>query len=416
MAREPERLVDRAAELVAEAVVDAADADTAYARTVERLLRLLRAQLGMQVAWISEFGAGEQVYRFVDAADGCVAPAVGDSAPLSSTYCAQVLAGRIPSVIPDTRAEPAAAMLEATFTLHVGAYLGVSLTDTTGVVSGRMCLVSNLPMPALGERDLLTVQLVADLVQDLHRRLVAGEDAQRRSAALRRRLEAIIAGDGRHPVVQPIRDIATRSVVAVEALTRFGDPEYQPPQWFDLASTLGLRRELEIAAAEAQLELLDLPDGPPVVAVNLSPSTIASGALDALLASHDPARVIVEVTEYAPVEDYDQLHLALAPHRVRGLRVAIDDVGAGYANLAHVLAIRPDVVKIDMSLVQGLTDDKVRQALVTALVSFAAEVGATLVAEGVESEADLDTLARLHVPMAQGFVLDQPASWQPAAR
>jgi EAL domain-containing protein (putative c-di-GMP-specific phosphodiesterase class I) len=123
----------------------------------------------------------------------------------------------------------------------------------------------------------------------------------------------------------------------------------------------------------------------------------------------DVSRVIVEITEHAAVPDYAALHRALGPHRDAGLRLAVDDAGAGYASFRHILNLRPDLIKVDSSLVSRIDLDAAQQALVRSLLTFAENSGAVLLAEGVETQGELDELARIGVPLVQGFLLARPS-------
>ncbi len=122
---------------------------------------------------------------------------------------------------------------------------------------------------------------------------------------------------------------------------------------------------------------------------------------------------MLEITEHEAVEDYDSLIDALQDLRAQGVRVAIDDAGAGFASMRHTLQIAPDIVKLDLSLTHGIDSDHARQALATALVSFAEEMGITIVAEGIETEAQLAKLIDLGVRYGQGFYLAEPAPRYP---
>jgi EAL domain-containing protein (putative c-di-GMP-specific phosphodiesterase class I) len=378
----------------------------AEAGVVQRLLHLLRRTVGMEVAWTSEFRGSSQVLRFVDVAPGLPGPVPGTEVPLSEAYCVRVLAGAMPPFIPDTRLDPEAVLIPATQEMHLGAYLGVPLVGPDGAVEGMVCATSTAPRPELSADDVATARLIADVIQDVHRRALSSSAAQRRRRALLDEVVDLCQGHGRHVVLQPVVELRTGREVAVEALTRFDDASRNTAQWFATASALGLGHDLELAAAVSALEAA--ADGGRAVAVNLSPDVIVQGALDRLLVGSDPQGVVVEVTEHAPVESYAALDRALAGHRERGLRVAVDDVGAGYASMAHVVRMHPDIIKIDLSLVRGIDHDPVRQALVEALTVFGRRLGADVVAEGVETAAEREALVALGVTYAQGFLFGPP--------
>jgi EAL domain-containing protein (putative c-di-GMP-specific phosphodiesterase class I)/CheY-like chemotaxis protein len=232
------------------------------------------------------------------------------------------------------------------------------------------------------------------------------------AALLRRSIRAlkVIQGEGLAVALQPIVDLETGAIDGVEALARFSPPppEWGPLQWFQEAEAVGLRVELEQAALVRCLEELNkLPDRW-FLAVNLSPDTITTEATAKSLQHEQSSRIIVEITEHAPVTDYDEVFEALADFRSRGGRLAIDDAGAGFASLRHVVALLPDVIKLDISLTRGIDQDRNRRALASAMISFATEIGATIVAEGIETPEVLEALRALGVRYGQGFHLGRP--------
>jgi EAL domain-containing protein (putative c-di-GMP-specific phosphodiesterase class I) len=118
--------------------------------------------------------------------------------------------------------------------------------------------------------------------------------------------------------------------------------------------------------------------------------------------------VVLEVTEHAPIDSYAGLSDALTGLRGH-VRIAVDDAGAGYAGLQHILQIRPDIVKLDISPVRDLDTDPVRRALISGMVSFARDAGFVLLAEGIETESELVALRALGVSLGQGYLLGRPA-------
>ena len=205
-------------------------------------------------------------------------------------------------------------------------------------------------------------------------------------------------------------DLGTGDVRGFEALCRFHGEPYRPPDVvFAEADGVGLGQELELAVAARALEALRaLPEGV-YVSINASPATLASGRLPGILDGHPPARVLVEVTEHVDVPDYGALIAEARRLGARGVRLAVDDAGAGYAGLAHILRLRPDVIKLDRSLITGLDADEARRSLVAAMVQFGARTGAAIVAEGIETRAERAALAALGVPLGQGWALGRPA-------
>ncbi len=213
------------------------------------------------------------------------------------------------------------------------------------------------------------------------------------------------------PVFQPIVDLARGTVLGFEALARFpSQPGRNPAAMFAQAHGCGLGPELEAASISAALAVDGRPAGT-WLAVNVSPSALASRPVrDALPA--DLNGILIELTEHELVAGDDALTAGIADLRERGALIAVDDAGAGYSGLMQVMHVRPDVVKLDRDLTDGIHADPAKTALVEAFVRFARRTGAVLCAEGVETLEDLTTLADLDVSWGQGYVLGRPvAPW-----
>ncbi|HET9519688.1 MAG TPA: EAL domain-containing protein [Candidatus Limnocylindrales bacterium] len=220
------------------------------------------------------------------------------------------------------------------------------------------------------------------------------------------RIRAIIADRAFLPVFQPIVDLATRVVVGYEALTRFADGS-RPDEVFAAAARCNLDVELEAATLAA---ILDASAPLPATAwlnLNVSPQLVLAGEPLASLLARWGWQIVLELTEHIAVSDYAALRAALE-RLGPNVRLAVDDAGAGFASLRHILELRPDYVKLDRGIVRQIHRDPARQALVAGLVHFAAKTDATLVAEGVETEAEARQLQRLGVVLAQGYRLGRP--------
>ena len=262
-----------------------------------------------------------------------------------------------------------------------------------------------------GFQDELAGQFVAERERARAQRERVTLDRRRR-AVVRTRLRRLIAGDGLQVAFQPIVDLASGQVVGAEALARFRDRDGEAiptERCFLDAHAVDLGRELELAVVRHALACQDrLPAGR-YLALNVSPALIEHEALGEAIAARPNGRpVVVELTEHQPVEDYGALLSALARLRALGVRVAVDDVGSGFASFRHVTRVNPDILKLDRTLVCGIDDDPVRQSLASAIVAFARDVGATVVSEGIESESELSCLRALAVGCGQGFFLARP--------
>lgn len=386
--------------------------DQPAAHNIERALRAIRSHLDMEVAFVAEFASGRRVFRYVDSGyDGPVQ--VGASNPLEESYCLRVVDGRLPELMPDAAAVPEAAAMPATQALPVGAHIGVPIRLRDGRLFGTFCCFSRRPDPTLNQRDLELLRAVAELTAyQIDRDLEGGRERERKAARVRR----VLDDDGLSAVYQPIYRLGDRSIAGLECLSRFATVPSRPPDaWFSEAIEVGLGVELELAAIRKGLEALTVLPRDVYLAVNVSPNMIASGSLMEVLGGVPVERIVLEMTEHEVVPDYQALAEALAPLRARGLRLAIDDVGAGYASLRHILSLRPDVMKLDVSLTRHIDSDETRRALAAALIAFAREIDCPIAAEGVETEDELQALVRLGVHKAQGFHLARPMSLGNAA-
>jgi PAS domain S-box-containing protein len=222
------------------------------------------------------------------------------------------------------------------------------------------------------------------------------------------RVQAVLDEEQIRPVYQPILDLETREVVAYEALSRFpGDPARGPDRWFAEAWEVGLGVPLELLAVrKAAAALPRIPAGVSL-SVNASPPTIFAAPFISCLSN--ARRVTVELTEHLHVDDYEGFTAKLGPLRQAGGQVAIDDFGAGYASLRHILKVQPEWIKLDISLTERIDESAVAHALATSLVSFADEVGVRVVAEGIETEDELDTLLEIGFRYGQGFYFGMPS-------
>jgi EAL domain-containing protein (putative c-di-GMP-specific phosphodiesterase class I) len=225
--------------------------------------------------------------------------------------------------------------------------------------------------------------------------------------AVRSDVQAIIDGRAFAVVFQPIVELATGKHVGFEALARFDDGT-RPDLCFLAADRVGMMVQLETAVLREQVaEARRLPEGS-FVSLNVSPAlAMAIIPLLDILSEADRA-VVLEVTEHLEIDDYPRLMNAL--DRVRGhAMLAVDDAGAGYAGLRHILELRPQYVKLDISLVRNIDSDPARQAMVTGMAYFAAGAGCALIAEGIETAEELASLRRLGVRYGQGYFLARPA-------
>lgn len=251
--------------------------------------------------------------------------------------------------------------------------------------------------------------------QVLNQRLLRQEEHERKAAEeheqTRKMIVGVLSGSAMRSVFQPIVDAAEGRIVGVEALTRFeSEPIRTPDKWFADAATVGLGFNLEMAAIRSALKHQgDLPEGA-YLSVNCSPGVLTDPGLEALADEVDASRVVLEMTEHTAISDYAAVLQRLGVLRSRGFRVAVDDAGSGFASLQHILQLRPDIIKLDSGLIRDIDGDPAKRALATAMITFAQDLGAELVAEGVETVEEFETVRRLGISKIQGYLLGRPQS------
>lgn len=346
---------------------------------VQRVLRYVRTHLRMDVAWVARCTSAGQVVEMVDGA--------GERFGLR-------LGALLPAAIPAT--------------CRARAHAVAPLRHCDGHLYGQLGCLSEESRPALRARDDEFLLLAAAL-------LAPNLDAQARwreeRAGIGARTQAILDSGGPEIVFQPIARLAESSLFAFEALARF--PGAAGPdttdQWFTEAEQVSLRTDLEVAAVRSALTALDWLDPQIRIAVNSCPAALQHPAMVDELLRHDLGRVIIEITEHDQVADYDLLRRSCDRLRELGAIIALDDAGSGYAGLQHLVDTRPDIIKLDRSLIHDIDTDPGRAALACGLLTFARATNATVLAEGIETAAELRTLTRLGIPLGQGHHLGRPS-------
>ena len=225
----------------------------------------------------------------------------------------------------------------------------------------------------------------------------------------RRRLHELFLSPSRIDVAfQPILDLSTETPVGVEALARFETTRLPVPRWLQGAQEAGIGTELEVLLVRVALARLAEIPADLFLAVNISPESFVSTAFTACLAEHDLDRLVLELTEHTPFPEARPLARQMAYVRERGGRIALDDVGSGYTSIRHVLALAPELIKLDKTLVELAEHEARHRAMVRALCAYAGETGSRVVAEGVETPRQLDVLRELGVHLGQGFLWARP--------
>lgn len=310
---------------------------------------------------------------------------------LVSGALAAVLCGPLLPLLvePYTPQSPQSWLLRSAFFLGIGALAAAALAAQSRAEEREITqdLLSQLTFETRGPVDAALVPLIAEVLE---------------SRAF-------------HTVLQPVYSLHDGRLMAAEALTRFDrGPTRTPDRWFAAADSLGLGTDLELAAIAGALEVgADLPSRV-VLSVNASPKTLADPGLIDLLRTRRHTAVTVEITEHAVVEDYPLLRDVVDRLRDLGVRIAVDDAGAGVASMHHIVQLGPDAIKLDASLTRDMSASALRRSLATAMVEFAYRANALLIVEGIETESDLAAWRALGAHGVQGNYTGRASRHAPA--
>ena len=368
-----------------------------------RVLRLACRHLRMDLGFIVEFVGGREVYRVLVGDAESFGVREGEGVLGDDAYCMKMVRGELPNAIPDTAAEPRVSVLPVTRIHRIGAYIAVPVRLMDGSVFGSLGCLNHDPRE-LDERDVRLISLLGETVGEA---VQAIRDHDHES----HRIEQLIAAGDLKTVLQPIFDIREGRCLGVEALSRFPAEFGGPAHVFSAAHRAGLGPALERLALQRAAALRPTLVADQFLSINLTPSVAYE------LAAKENARLgidfsafVLEITEHTAVDSYSKLRRRLQHWRHQGLRLAIDDAGAGYASLKHVVELEPDMIKIDRSLIHGSAADHARRSAIGAFVSLAADTGALVIAEGVEHAEDLKAVRDLGIDAAQGYLLGRPTA------
>lgn len=367
------------------------------------LLRTARSSLGLSLAFLSRLEGDTQHLEVVESAIPLLFKD-GQTQVRSTSFCQRILDGALPPVIPSVKDFPEARALPAAKFPRIRSYLSVPVVLSDGTLYGTFCAAGFTADRDLQKRDQAVMEILAKAAAHILEPEVV--EARVRDVA-HARLDPILQAGGPLIVYQPIVDLRTGVRVGAEALSRF-PVEWQttPDVVFAEAHRIGEGVRLERQAIERAASYL--ADVPGYVGMNLSPDVLMDPGTQHTFAALPVERISLELSEHDPVRDYGELAACLGPWRERGMRLAIDDVGAGFSSLRHIVLTRPDSIKFDRSIVDGVHADPVLTTLIRSLVAFARDLGATTVAEGIETAQDAEALAMLEVDLGQGWFFGRP--------
>jgi EAL domain-containing protein (putative c-di-GMP-specific phosphodiesterase class I) len=372
---------------------------------IAELLQTAKKSLRLSVAFLSRLDGTTQHLEVVESSIPFLFQE-GYQQQQDQTLCQAVLDKKLPPVIPDLRAFPEAMKLPAARMPRLRSYVSVPVVLSDGALYGTFCAAGLTTDKDLTKRDKALMDVLASAAAVIIEPEVRAQELR---SEIEDRLDPLVAAGGPVVVLQPIVDLATGSRIGAEALSRFPAAWGKAPDvCFAEAHSIGRGHELELLALERAADHLPRVEG--YVAMNVSPATLLRPECGALLSRLPLERVLLELSEHDQVEDYAALDAVLAPFRARGLRLAIDDVGAGFSSLRHIVVTSPDVIKIDRSIISGVDTDPVLTTLVRSLVEFGHGCQVRVVAEGVETAAEAAVLRGLGVDYGQGWYHGRPGT------
>lgn len=370
---------------------------------VADLLVTAKQSLDLSVAFMSRMDGATQHLEVVESSVPFLFRE-GVTQRQDTSLCQAIMDGKLPAVIPNLTEYPEAMKLPSARMPRIRSYVSVPVVLSDGTTYGTFCAAGLTSDKRLTKRDKALMDVLAHAAAVI---IEPGVRERSRQAEIELRLNPVIEQGGPAVVLQPIVELESGARIGAEALSRFPAQWEKPPDvCFAEAHSIGTGHVLELLALERASEYLDRVPG--YIAMNVSPDTLVEPDCAQLLGRLPVERILLELSEHAQVEDYTLLDVVLAPLRARGMKLAIDDVGAGFSSLRHIVLTAPDVIKIDRTLIDGVSGDQVLRTLVRSLVDFGHGADARVVAEGIETPQDAAVLLELGVDYGQGWHFGRP--------
>lgn len=373
---------------------------------VRLVISSIRSHLRMDMAVIADLVEESPVVQYVDGDSKHAEKLLGCKIPLDDSYFYWVTQSRIPAVIPNSSLNPITKALNITRKLDIASYICVPLKDLDDCVYGVFCCIGHEVNNDLNDRDIALMEVFADMAGvEIREHLLA----KRLYLETLDRIQEVMTPKKLNIAYQPIFDLQKHQIIGYESLARFNAEPYRTPDvWFEDALCVDLAEELELLAIRRGIEGMCHFNDDVYISLNVSPETILSRVLEDVLGDDISHRTVLEITEHSPVSDYHAFREAMKPLKHKGVRLAVDDAGAGFASFQHILELNPEIIKLDISLIKGIHEDSARSALASALIVFSREIGTKVVAEGVETREEYDELLRIGVDKVQGYYIGYP--------
>jgi EAL domain-containing protein (putative c-di-GMP-specific phosphodiesterase class I) len=308
--------------------------------------------------------------------------------------------------ITDTQVAHVAGQLEQSLNEYLAARLGPALQPFGRMFHGHSILEYN--------SNVRFERLLSRAVNQAFQDAVGQEERVFQSQV--RQLQEIVNTNRIHIFFQPIFYLENlQSVLGHESLSRgpSGTPFESADFMFSLAGNCGMLNRLENLCQLRLISSLEKEQSEHLVFINLEPSFLENEQYRKLaIFNHEgvrPERLVVEITERVAINDYDVVSRALEDIRGRGFGIAVDDVGSGYASLQSIAYLKPNYIKVNEKMVNGISSDFIKQEIVKTLRELGSRFSAQIIAEGIEDPRDMSKLQELQVPFGQGYLLQRPA-------
>lgn len=365
---------------------------------IDQALVSVEKRFGLRAVYISKSSEGETLLRSV-AGQTHYLP-LGSAFESAEDICKVILSGKSPA--PSEPQSPLAPQAQKRRFDEAQISVPVCLQD--GSVHGIFCVHAAEDQKQLNWQK----ESIGALCDMIGQQVQIELDQTGEVTRLSDRIREIIADNRLRIEFQPIISLRSHEIEGFEVLSRFPDSQKRSTaDWFAEAKAVGLDSALELHAITLALQKMpSFPDGV-YIAINASPELLMEEEIYRELNETPRQSIVVEVTEHAIVHDYEKLRKSLEKIRPN-VRVAVDDTGAGYSSFRHILDLKPDIIKMDATITSAIDQSQERLALGRAIESFAHELNMTVVAEGVENQAEFEALRNLGVDAAQGFYISEP--------
>lgn len=374
------------------------------------LLRTARTKLRMEVGFISRFDGDMRTFYLVDSAPGVDIVRSGGSDYRGESLCQRVVDGRAPQLIGDAQLTSGASDLTAVKLVPVGAHISVPIVFSDGSVFGTFCVFSRYSIPELNYRSLAMCRVFADVVSALIEEASALPQYESHDWAKKKiEVAELLTKGGLKYTPAPLINLNTgkqQGVELISYLIKTTPNIASPVLLMHEAVRLGLAKLIGVHLIEQVIATLAATPSETYVAINITPELLAGFDFMEWLNQETCGRIIFEISEHDRVSSYYDLKRILQPIRQSGIRLSIDNAGAGFASMQHILQLQPEFVKLDGGLTCGIASDSGQQAMLQALLLFSRAQGCTLIADGISNKQDEEYL--LHAGISVGQYIKQP--------